>query len=477
MVMTRCVNRPGAFWTRIVAVLSAVLFAASFAADARSQQAPPAQQTAAPQQADAKLSNERLEQLVAPIALYPDSLLAQVLMASTYPLEIVQAARWAKDNPKLKGKALEDKLVGQPWDASVKSIVAVPQVLTMMNDKVDWTQNLGNAFLAQQEDVLAAVQALRAKAEDKGTLKSTPQQTVRKDSSGGSQVVVIEPTNPEVVYVPSYDPGVVYGAWPYPAYPPYSWYPPGYVASNLVSFGVGVAAGAALWGGCNWWRGDVDINVDRYNNFNRTNISNSEWRHDVNHRKGVSYGNSSVAERYGKGTAARDSAAREQFRGRAESGDLSDRGGAGRDGPGRDGAGPGRDGPGRDGAGPGRDGPGRDSAGRSQQSDRASAKKSGGDRQGAARQSGGAGRDGRQANAFSEAGNGSQARRDSSRGQASRQASQVQHRAAAPKPSGGGRVASGGGGGRSFSGGGGGGRSFGGGGGRGGGGRGGGGRR
>jgi Protein of unknown function (DUF3300) len=484
MVMTRCVNRPGAFWTRIVAVLSAVLFAASFAADARSQQAPPAQQTAAPQQADAKLSNERLEQLVAPIALYPDSLLAQVLMASTYPLEIVQAARWAKDNPKLKGKALEDKLVGQPWDASVKSIVAVPQVLTMMNDKVDWTQNLGNAFLAQQEDVLAAVQRLRVKAEDQGTLKSTQQQTVRKDSSGGSQVVVIEPTNPEVVYVPSYDPGVVYGAWPYPAYPPYSWYPPGYVASNFVSFGLGVAAGAALWGNCNWGGNNVDINVNRYNNFNRTNISNSEWRHDSSHRKGVSYGDSRVAERYGKGTGARDSAAREQFRGRAESGNLNlgDRGGAGRDGPGRDGAGPGRDGPGRDGAGPGRDGPGRDGpgrdgAGRAQQSNLGSGNRSSGDRQGAARQSGGAGRDGRQANAFSEAGNGSQARRDSSRGQASRQASQVQHRAAAPKPSGGGRVASGGGGGRSFSGGGGGGRSFGGGGGRGGGGRGGGGRR
>src|SRR5258707_10147676 len=135
----------------------------------------------------------------------------------------------------------------------------------MMSEKIDWTQKLGDAFLAQQEDVLSAVQRLRAKAEDKGTLKTTSQQKVSKQTVASKTVVVIEPTNPEVVYVPSYNPATVYGAWPYPAYPPYYWYPPGYIGSNLISFGLGVAVGGALWGNCNWGNNNVNIDVNRYN--------------------------------------------------------------------------------------------------------------------------------------------------------------------------------------------------------------------
>ena len=166
---------------------------------------------------------EELEQLVSPIALYPDALLAQILMASTYPLEIVSADRWVKANPNLQDQVLEDALQTQPWDPSVKSLAAFPQVLTMMNDQLDWTQKLGNAFLAQQKDVMDAVQLLRAKVQAQGNLQTTPEQKVIVKQPAGSQttVVKIEPASPQVVYVPTYNPTVVYGVWPYPAYPPY----------------------------------------------------------------------------------------------------------------------------------------------------------------------------------------------------------------------------------------------------------------
>jgi hypothetical protein len=185
---------------------------------------------------------EELVQLVAPIALYADALLAQILMASTYPLDIVSAARWVKANPNLKDQALENALQAQIWDPSVKSLVAFPQVLTMLNEKLDWTQKLGDAFLAQQKDVMDTVQRLRAKAQAQGNLITTSQQKVIVEQPAGSQttVVKIEPASPQVVYIPTYNPTVVYGGWPYPAYPPYAYYPPGYVAAtSLMSFGVG----------------------------------------------------------------------------------------------------------------------------------------------------------------------------------------------------------------------------------------------
>jgi len=273
---------------------------------------------------------EELEQLVAPIALYPDALLAQVFMASTYPLEVVEAARWAKANANLKGQALEDALQQQPWDPSVKSLAAFPQVLTMMNDKLDWTQKLGDACLAQQKDVMDAVQRLRGKAQAEGTLKTTQEQKVIVEPPSSSQttVVKIEPASPQVVYVPTYNPTVVYGAWPYPAYPPYTYYPPGYVAAtSFVSFGVGMAVGSALWGDFDWGGGDVDINVNNYNNFNKTNITNEKWEHNSAHRKGVQYRDSVSQQKYNR-TTRTGGDAREAFRGRAESGrqELSRRG-------------------------------------------------------------------------------------------------------------------------------------------------------
>ncbi len=265
-------------------------------------------------------SQQELDQLVAPIALYPDALLTQVLMASTYPLEIVAAERWIKANPGLKDKALEDALQGQPWDPAVKSLTVFPQVLTMMSDKLDWTQKLGDAFLAQQKDVLATVQSLRGKAVAQGSLKDSKEQTVATTQENNTTVIKIEPTNPEVVYVPTYNPTVVYGAWPYPAYPPYYWYPPGYVAGGaLLGFTAGVIVGGALWGGVNWGHGDVNVNVNRYNNFNRTNISDGNWNHRPEHRGAVPYRDQGVAKQYGRGQTA-DAASRDAFRGRADSG-------------------------------------------------------------------------------------------------------------------------------------------------------------
>jgi hypothetical protein len=274
----------------------------------------------ASQQGGKTFSQGELDQLLAPIALYPDALFAQVLMASTYPLAIVEAARWVKANPGLKDKALEDALQQQTWDPSVKSLAVFPQVLAMMNEKLDWTQKLGDAFLAQQQDVLATAQALRQKAQAQGALKDSEQQKVVTTQENNTTVIKIEPTNPEVVYVPTYNPTVVYGAWPYPAYPPYYYYPPGYVAGGaLLGFTAGVIVGGALWGNCNWGRGDVNVNVNRYNNFNKTNISNGNWNHNPGNRGGVPYRDQKVSQQYGRGQSA-NAASREQFRGRAESG-------------------------------------------------------------------------------------------------------------------------------------------------------------
>jgi len=278
----------------------------------------------ASQQGGKSFSQGELDQLLAPIALYPDALLAQVLMASTYPLEIVEAARWQKANASLKDKALEDALQQQKWDPSVKSLVVFPQVLTMMNEKLDWTQKLGDAFLAQQQDVLATAQELRKKAQAQGALKDSEQQKVVTAQENNTTVIKIEPTNPEVVYVPTYNPTVVYGAWGYPAYPPYYYYPPGYVAGGaLLGFTAGVIVGGALWGNVGWGHGDVNVNVNRYNNFNKTNISNGNWNHNVEHRGAVPYRDQKVSQQYGRGQNANAAASREQFRGRAEQGQQS----------------------------------------------------------------------------------------------------------------------------------------------------------
>jgi uncharacterized membrane protein YgcG len=261
--------------------------------------------------------------LVAPIALYPDALVAQVLMASTYPLEVVEAARWVKANPDMESDALEDAMQKQSWDPSVKSLTAFPQVLAMMSDKLTWTNQLGDAFLSDQKSVMNSIQALRQKAKAEGNLETNAQQkvTVEDQPSGSqSQTIIIQPANPQVVYVPTYNPTVVYGVWAYPMYPPYYWYPPSYAYTHsAISFGIGLTVGAAMWGGCNWHNSNVNINVNHYNNFNRTDIKNNNWNHNAEHRRGVSYGDKGLQDRYG-GRQTRDAKARDSFRGRADQG-------------------------------------------------------------------------------------------------------------------------------------------------------------
>jgi hypothetical protein len=293
-------------------------------APARAQDATAATPAQTQMPAEQQLPEGQIEQLLAPIALYPDPLLTQVLMASTYPLEVVEAARWSHDNSTVSGQALQDAMQTQPWDPSVKALTAVPQTLQMMSDKLNWTQQLGDAFLAQQQDVLAAVQKLRAEAQAAGNLQSTPQQVVTVApapvdvaASNVPPPIVIEPVNPDVYYVPVYNPAVAYGAWSYPDYPPFYWSPPGFVASNVVSFAAGVAVASAIWGGCDWWQHNVIINVNRFNVFNHSNINfaNNTWIHNPEHRHGVPYQNASLTRRFG---AANEAAAREAFRDRAD---------------------------------------------------------------------------------------------------------------------------------------------------------------
>ncbi|WP_291994055.1 DUF3300 domain-containing protein [Candidatus Accumulibacter sp. ACC003] len=307
-------------YSRSCALLSALLLAVS---PTMAQQSPA---TAAPQAASAApapqtFSQEDLDRLLAPIALYPDALLAQILMASTYPLEVVEAARWSKANARLNGTAFEDAMSRQQWDPAVKSLTSVPEVLKQMNDNLSWTQKLGDAFLAQQQAVMDTVQALRARADATGNLKSSDQQVVKTETQGSQTIYVVESPKPEVVYVPTYNPSVVYGSWWYPT-PPYYMYPPAYVYPPGLVFATGVLVGAAIWGACNWgWgRSSVNVNVNRYNSFNRTRISNNNWNHNVNHRRGVAYRDQNVARQYNRGGNASAAQARENFRGRADSG-------------------------------------------------------------------------------------------------------------------------------------------------------------
>jgi hypothetical protein len=255
-------------------------------------------------------------------------------MASTYPLEVVQADRWAKQNKDMKGDALTMALEAQPWDPSVKSLVNFPQVLAMMSEKLDWTTKLGDAFLAQQKDVMDTIQSLRKKAEAGGNLKTTKEQKVIVEEETKS--IIIEPADPQVVYVPAYNPTVVYGAWPYPAYPPYSYYPPGYVpGAALFSFGMGVATGAAwgyAWGNCNWGHGDVNVNVNQNTNINnsidRSKYQNKvtggeggkgSWKHDPEHRKGAAYRDQATAQKFDR-AGPKDAQSRDAYRGRGETG-------------------------------------------------------------------------------------------------------------------------------------------------------------
>jgi hypothetical protein len=259
---------------------------------------------------------EELDQMLAPIALYPDELLVQVLMAATYPLEVVIAYRWVQKNPNVKGDQLAAALEQQAWDPSVKSLVNFPSVLQVMNERLEWTQKLGDAFLAQKDQVMDTVQMLRQKAQAQGGLSTTSEQRVIVEPQ--TQTIVIEPAVPQVVYVPVYDPTIIYGPWWWPAYPPYYYHPRGAViAGRVIGFGLGVTVGVAwgyAWGGFNWHHHDVVINVTRNvyinNRIDRTRYvshvttgsgGQGMWRHDPGHRGGVAYRSPSVAQQFGRG--------------------------------------------------------------------------------------------------------------------------------------------------------------------------------
>jgi hypothetical protein len=271
------------------------------------------------QPASRQFRQEELDQMLAPIALYPDSLLAQILMAATYPLEVVQADRWAKANRNLGGDQLNDALDQKEWDPSVKALVPFPQVLSMMSERLEWTQKLGDAFLDQQDEVMDTVQRLRARAQAAGNLRDTEEQRVMAEDGG----IVIEPVNPEVVYVPVYDPTVIYGPWWYPAFPPIFFPPPpGLVIVRGFGFWRGVTVGRAWdhgWGYWDWRHHYVNVNVNRHININRnisitrTNIQTTRWQHDVSHRKGVTYRNEATRQRYGQSIKGAET--RRDFRG------------------------------------------------------------------------------------------------------------------------------------------------------------------
>jgi Protein of unknown function (DUF3300) len=271
---------------------------------------------------DTVFKDEELDQMLAPIALYPDSLLAQVLMASTYPADFQAAVAWSKAHPDDKGDAAIAKVESQPWDPSVKSLVAFPQVLVMMGAKPEGVQRLGDAFLADPARVMDRVQFLRKKAQEAGNLKTTEQQKVSTTTEASKQVIIIEPAQPQTVYVPAYQP-TVYGTWWYPSYPPYYYPPPPYYYPPGGAFVAGVFWGAAvvgvangLWGGANWGGGDVNINVNKYNNVNVNNkISNNNFQHNAERRGDVPYRDSKSQSQYGKKQAdgAKD---REAYRGK-----------------------------------------------------------------------------------------------------------------------------------------------------------------
>ena len=306
-----------------------VLAVTPFAQAARVYSPPPLPQDSV------RIPADQLDSLVAPIALYPDNLLSQVLVASTYPLEIIQLHQWLQRNAGMVSdqKRLSEAVKKQPWDASVQAMAAMPDLVKRLADDIQWTTDLGNAFLAQQSEVMDAVQRMRHKAQDKGSLQSNQQQTIQVQTIESKEVIVIQQANPEVVYVPSYDPVYVYGpaVYPYPAiyYPPYYG---GAYAAAAIGWGVGFAMGA-FWGGgwgwgCGWGGGDINVNWNNnfnrnsnFNNFSGNRIGNgnrvgngnrpTQWQHNPSHRGGAPYRDRATADRFG-GTSRGDSLANRQ---------------------------------------------------------------------------------------------------------------------------------------------------------------------
>lgn len=276
--------------------------------------------TAAPSSGETVFQAQELDQMLAPLALYPDALLAQVLMAATYPGDVADAVTWSTEHPDASGEDAVRQVANEPWDPSVQSLVAFPALMATLGQDPAWVQRVGDAFLAQPEAVMDSVQRLRRQAQAAGNLESNEQQRVIAEPAATStteQTIIIESADPQVVYVPSYNPTVVYGTWPYPSYPP-TYYPPppGYYFGSALAaglaFGAGVAIIDSLWGDCDWGGGDIDIDVDRYNTINsnrQINAQQNNWSHNAANRDGVPYRDRASREQYGRqldGSAQRD---------------------------------------------------------------------------------------------------------------------------------------------------------------------------
>jgi hypothetical protein len=298
---------------RCVSVLLALTIMAAASLPVAAQQPAPMQAPPPSQTDQTLLKPGQLEALVAPIALYPDALLANMLAAATYPLEVVEADRWIKENKTLKGDALKTAVDKKGWDDSVKALTATPSVLDMMSDKLDWTKDLGDAMLAQQADLMDAIQRLREKARSNNKLSTTKQQKVTVEQQEGRQVIVIEPTDPNAMYVPYYEPATVYGTWPYADYPPYYFGYPSYIGAGVVAAGIafGTAWAIGRWGnywggGCNWGNRNVYVNHRTTNG----------WQHNSAHRQGVRYNNANVQQRFGNNNIRAGANDRMDFRGK-----------------------------------------------------------------------------------------------------------------------------------------------------------------
>lgn len=272
------------------------------------------------------LSLQQLDDLVAPIALYPDTILSQILAASTYPIEVVEAQQWLQQNRSLKGQQLLDAAKQQNWDPSVQALVVFPDVLARLNQDIRWTTDLGNAFLAQQADVMHAVQDMRAKAQANGKLMSTPQETVSTQIQNGQSAIVIQPPDPEVVYVPNYNPAYVWGPPIYGYYPPllYPGIDVGFGFWPGIDLGFYFGGGWGLWGGFgwgwgpNWFGGGLFVNGNFFHRYGFGDYHpglGGAWAHNPEHRLGVAYPNRAVAARFGGAAGFRGAAA---FRGEAQ---------------------------------------------------------------------------------------------------------------------------------------------------------------
>jgi hypothetical protein len=266
------------------------------------------------------LTQDQLENLVAPIALYPDTILSQILAASTYPIEVVEAQQWLQQNRNLKGQALMDAAKQQNWDPSVQALVAFPDVLTRLNQDIRWTTDLGNAFLAQQDQVMNAVQQLRMKAQANGKLKSSPQMNVSTETQNGQTAIDIAPAEPGEVYLPYYNPAWVWGPPVIGYYPPliYPGIDVGWGFWPGIDLGFYFGGGWGLWGGWgwgwgfNWFGGGIILNANFFHRYGFNDFHpgfGGRWAHDPAHRLGVPYPNRAVASRYGGAGGFRGAAA------------------------------------------------------------------------------------------------------------------------------------------------------------------------